>query len=278
MGTTTGTVSCRYTRFAADSYWPRTFARRTSMRHGTRGRYCRGWSSVFAKRGRGCASCCGGTRRSAGTGCSIGASAIGWGMSWGWPAMRCSNARSRWRARGRTCLRGDREEVPGVHRSAVQRGHLAPAPAGHRPYRARSQGAEPALHRDQSRRSGEGPLRAGVLPARRDGEPHQGAAARPVCRPHLEPPVVDESISGDARGARLHPARDDAPHGASRHGPCPSAVPNPATTAFEARRGGDPKHPHRGREAVSNPGPEYVPRNAALRPSDQNSPFMQYSG
>ena len=47
-------------------------------------------------------------------------------------------------------------------------------------HRARTQGAEPALHRDQPRRSGEGPLRAGVLPARGDGEPHQGAAALPT--------------------------------------------------------------------------------------------------
>ena len=81
---------------------------------------------------------------------------------------------------GRAWLPGDREEVPGVHRSAVWRGCLAPTPAGHRPHRARTQGAEPALHRDQPRRSGEGPLRAGVLPARRDGEPYQGAAALPT--------------------------------------------------------------------------------------------------
>ena len=33
---------------------------------------------------------------------------------------------------GRAWLPGDREEVPGVHRSAVWRGRLAPAPAGHR--------------------------------------------------------------------------------------------------------------------------------------------------
>ena len=123
-------------------------------------------------------------------------------------------------------------------------------------HRARTQGAEPALHRDQPRRSGEGPLRAGVLPARRDGEPHQGAAARPVYRPHLEPAVVDESISGDARGPSLHLARNDAPHCTAGQGPCPSAMPNPATTACEARRGGDPKHPHRRGEAVEHTCPD----------------------
>ena len=129
---------------------------------------------------------------------------------------------------------------------------------------ARTQGAEPALHRDQPRRSGEGPLRAGVLPARRDGEPHQGAAARPVRRPHLEPAVVDESISGGARGPGLHPARDDAPHCTAGHGPCPSAMPNPATTASEARRGGDPKHPHRRGAAVEHlPRPSVVPAPGA---------------
>ena len=85
-----------------------------------------------------------------------------------------------------------------------------------------------------------------------------------LCRPHLEPPVVDESISGGARGPGLYPARDDAPHGTARHGPCPSAMPNPATTASEARRGGDPKYPHRRGAAVEHlPRPSVVPAPGA---------------
>ena len=153
---------------------------------------------------------------------------------------------------GRACLPGDREEVPDVHQSAVWRGHLAPTPTGHRPYRARTQGAKSTLHRDQPRRSGEGTLRAGVLPARRDGEPHQGAAARLVRRPHLEHPVVDEPISGGARGLGLYPDRDDASHRTAGHGPCPSAMPNPATTTSEARRDGDP-HAVPGRQTFASP-------------------------
>ena len=96
------------------------------------------------------------------------------------------------------------------------------------------------------------------------GEPHQGAAARPVCRPHLDPPMVDESISGGARGPSLHPARNHASHRTAGHGPCPSAMPNHPTTAFEARCGGDPKHPHRRGKAVQRlSGPSVVPAPGA---------------
>ena len=96
------------------------------------------------------------------------------------------------------------------------------------------------------------------------GEMENRIKEQQLCRPHLKPPVVDESISGDARGPGLHPARDDAPHRTAGHGPCPSAMPNPATAASEARRGGDPKHPHRRGAAVQHlPRPSVVPTPGA---------------
>ncbi len=91
---------------------------------------------------------------------------------------------------------------------------------------------------------------SGQLMGRTGGEPHQGTAARPVRRPDLVHEVVGEPVPGAARGARLHPARDDAPHGASRDGLGPGAMPNDPTTASEGRCGDHPKHPHRCREAV----------------------------
>ena len=179
------------------------------MRRGTRGRYCRGWSSVFATRGRGCASCFGGIRRSAGTGCSIGASAIGWDTS-------------------------------------IEHG-----PKGRNPrfIVTNLDGQAKALYER-------------VYCQR--GEMENRIKEQQLCRPHLKPPVVDESISGDALGPGLHPARDDAPHRTAGHGPCPSAMPNPATAASEARRGGDPKHPHRRGAAVQHlPRPSVVPTPGA---------------
>ena len=96
------------------------------------------------------------------------------------------------------------------------------------------------------------------------GEMENRIKEQQLYRPHLEPAVVDESISGGARGLGLHLARDDAPHCTAGHGPCPSAMPNHPTAAIEGRRGGDPKHPHRRGAAVEHlPGPSVVPAPGA---------------
>ena len=96
------------------------------------------------------------------------------------------------------------------------------------------------------------------------GEMENRIKEQQLCRPHLEPPMVDESISGGARGPGLYPARDDAPHCTAGHGPCPSTMPNHPTAAFEDRRSGDPKYPHRRGAAVQHlPRPSVVPAPGA---------------
>ena len=55
-------------------------------------------------------------------------------------------------------------------------------------------------------------------------------------------------------------ARDVAPHGASRHRACPSAMPHPSPSAAQDRRRDHPKYPHRGGAVVQRlPRPGRVP-------------------
>ena len=54
-------------------------------------------------------------------------------------------------------------------------------------------------------------IRRRVLRPRRHGEPDQGAATRPVCRPHLLPRLVAQPIPGAAVGPGLRAAQHDPP-------------------------------------------------------------------
>ena len=65
---------------------------------------------------------------------------------------------------------------------------------GDRPYRARPQGRQPALHRHQPGRRGPRPLRHALLPTRRHGEPHKGTATRSLRRPHQLPQMVAQPV------------------------------------------------------------------------------------
>ena len=64
--------------------------------------------------------------------------------------------------------------------------------------RAHRPGSKPALYRHQPRRGRAGALRPGLLRARGDGKPHQGAAARAFCRPDQLPAVVGQPVPAAA--------------------------------------------------------------------------------
>ena len=94
---------------------------------------------------------------------------------------------------------------------------------------------------------------------------HADGEATPVQAPAAPLPVLlvpaplepTDHVRRQPAGALLETMRRTTLRGTA---PCPSAMPNPPTAAIEGRRGGDPKHPHRGREAIQHlPRPSVVP-------------------
>ena len=132
--------------FCASSCWSRTFGPRTSMRRSMPGRYCRCCSNGCARRGPVFVSCFGATRGSADTGCSIGAIATTFITSWGWPEMRFSNARFRWRARSPGTGSRRPERRIGYSTSSSTRRGAGGAPGGSSP-------ASSTVPRDETRAS-----------------------------------------------------------------------------------------------------------------------------
>ena len=62
--------------------------------------------------------------------------------------------------------------------------------------------------------------------------------------------VVDEPVPVAARGAGVHAARNDAPHGPARDGSGPVAMPQSSAAGASHRCGGSPEHAHRGGAAL----------------------------
>ena len=231
------------------------------MRRGTRGRYCRCWSSGFAKRGRGCASCCGGTRRSVGAGCSIGASAIIVGLARNAVLERkvevaCEGAERGFQATGRKCrvFAEVRYGAGAWHRPRRVIARIEHGPKGRNPrfIVTNLDGQAKALYERVYCQRGEMENRIKEqqldLFADRTSSPRWWTDQYRVTLAALAYTLLETMRR----------------HRTVGHGPCPSAMPNPATAACEARRSGDPKHPHRGREAVEHlPRPSVVPAPGA---------------
>ena len=123
-----------------------------------------------------------------------------------------------------------------VRRSMLWGEELEQGPSRDCPPRAWAQGSQPALRHHQPRRRGEGALRASLLRPRRDGEPHQGAAAGPLRRPHQLPQVVAQPVPSDPLIARLYADRDDPPAGAEGHHDGPGSGGHYPPQAPEDRR------------------------------------------
>ena len=85
--------------------------------------------------------------------------------------------------------------------------------------RAHRAGAEPAVRGHQPPGRSAGAVRGGVLPARRDGEPDQGAATGPVRRPDQLPRLPGQPVPSAAEFGGLRAGRDAAADGAARDGP-----------------------------------------------------------
>ena len=114
----------------------------------------------------------------------------------------------------------------------------------------------------EPRRRGEGALRAPLLRPRRDGEPHQGAAAGPLRRPHQLPQVVAQPVPSDPLIARLYADRDDPPAGVEGHHDGPGSGGHYPPQAPEDRRRRHTQHPPRPppslqRLPVPGPGPSH---------------------
>ena len=123
-------------------------------------------------------------------------------------------------------------------------------------------GANPRYVITQPRRRGEDALRAPLLRPRRDGEPHQGAAAGPLRRPHQLPQVVAQPVPSDPLIARLYADRDDPPAGAEGHHDGPGSGGHYPPQAPEDRRRRHTQHPPRPppslqRLPVPGPGPSH---------------------
>ena len=109
------------------------------------------------------------------------------------------------------------------------------------------------------------PVRGGLLRPRRDGKPHQRAAARPVRRPHVSRHHVGKPAPALVRLVRLRPARCAPPHRPAPHPICGRDLRHhPAQAAQDRRPGPHQRAPHQGRDGVSLPVPDRVSPRLSL--------------
>ena len=102
---------------------------------------------------------------------------------------------------------------------------------------------QPALHRDQPRGRGGGTLREGVLRARGDGKPHQGAATGSFWRPALLGRLQGQPAAAVAVGLRLRPGRAPASLRPERHGAGAGERGHDPAQALQAGGAGGNEHP-----------------------------------
>lgn len=143
----------------------------------------------------------------------------------------------------------NRAEAAFVRGVFVRRRDVGPPASGDCQGRARRARGEPAIPRHQSAGRSAGVVREAVLPARRRGEPDQGAAVGPVRRPHQLPcirvqsvprVVVGGGVRADGDAAARGVGRDGAGDGAGDHDPAEAAEDRRAGGAFGAAAGDSP--------------------------------------
>ena len=129
--------------------------------------------------------------------------------------------------------------------------------------RASGEGRQPALHRHLAhglRDRRPGALRAHLLSARRDGEPHQGVPARSLCRPHHGGHPARQPAAPVVRLARLRADRGGASSRSSgyparqRHGRL-----DPAEASQARRHRHGQRAPHQDRHRLG------LPRQGSVR-------------
>jgi Transposase DDE domain group 1 len=105
------------------------------------------------------------------------------------------------------------------------------------------------------------PLRKALLRPWRDGKPHQGMPARPLCRPHFGPHDACQPIAPVVRLDGLCPDRRLAPHRLGPHAIRPRLLrDHPPQVAEDRGAGAHQCAPHQARHALGLPLSGRVPR------------------
>src|SRR5580693_7097879 len=105
------------------------------------------------------------------------------------------------------------------------------------------------------------PLRKALLRPRRDGKPHQGMSARPLCRPHLGPHDARQPAAAVVCRDGLCPDQRLAPHRPDPHAIRPRLVRHDPPQAPQDRGAGAYQcAPHQARDALGLPLSGRVPR------------------
>ena len=125
------------------------------------------------------------------------------------------------------------------------------------------------------------PLRADLLRPRRDGEPDQGAAARPVRRPHLGGHHARQPAAAVVRLVRLRAARGAAPDRPARHPAGQRHLRHDPPEAVEDRRPGpDQRPPDQARHGLGLPlsgRPTSSPTFACAKPPSERPTIPRYA-